>query len=187
VNIRNKAVAAAAAMCVCALAVAGAQAAQADQSEPCQTMSTPCMIQVGLTYIDSLTDPALAPAIRLAPTAQRWENGILYGASGDEIRQISAAGDTPPGSTSRDIRAWTSGNQVFFFWLLDVPVGTGLTVHIAERIGLGQGDVCGDSVSPCITQIEVMDCIAQVPNEPAMPPGPELPGAANLVTCLRSG
>ena len=106
----------------------------------------------------------------------RWENAVVTGTSGADIR--SKSGFTNPIYSQRDTnRVWVvDHDQVFAFWIVDVKAAAtdpnpSATAHIAERIQIGKGaDVCGrGQLSPCITQVEAIFCIGPHGNEPAMP------------------
>jgi hypothetical protein len=148
-----------------------------NSSKPCNNMSDSCLIQVAETYVHAQAGGSgTAAEMRLAPDALRWENGIVTGTSGADIR--SKSGFTNPLYSQRDTnRAWVvDHDQVFTFWIVDVRTVAGgpmtSTAHIAERIQIGSGkDVCGQGqLSPCVTQIEAIFCIGLNGNEAAMPP-----------------
>ena len=146
-----------------------------NSSKPCTNMSDNCLVQVAETYVTAQAGGSgTRTAMRLAPTAMRWENGVVTGTSGDNIR--SKSGFTNPLYSQRNTnRVWVvDHSQVFTFWIVDVKAAADgpmvATSHIAERIQIGHGDVCGPELSPCITQVEAIFCNSAVGNEPAMPP-----------------
>ena len=150
-------------------------------SKPCHNMSDSCLIQVAETYVTAQAGGSgTAAAMRLAPNAIRWENGVVTGTSGADIR--SKSGFTNPLYSQRDTnRVWVADHdQVFTFWIVDIRAVAGgpmvATAHIAERIQIGSGKkVCGQGqLSPCITQVEAIFCNGPHGNEPAMP-GPVTP------------
>jgi hypothetical protein len=164
--------------------------ASPNSSKPCTNMSDSCLVQVAETYVTAQAGGSgTAAAMRLAPTALRWENGIVTGTSGADIR--SKSGFTNPLYSQRDTnRVWVvDHDQVFTFWIVDVRAVAGgpmvSTAHIAERIQIGKGqDVCGQGqLSPCVTQIEAIFCIGQNGNEAAMPPPGTGPSGG---LCIRS-
>jgi hypothetical protein len=165
--------------------------ASPNSSKPCTNMSDPCLIQVAETYVTAQAGGSgTAAAMRLATNAMRWENGVVTGTSGADIR--SKSGFTNPLYSQRDTnRVWAvDHDQVFTFWIVDVRAMAGgpmvATAHIAERIQIGKGqDVCGQGqLSPCVTQVEAIFCIGPHGNEPAMP-APMTPEPNAL--CNRAG
>jgi hypothetical protein len=158
-------------------------------SKPCTNLSRSCLIQVAETYVTAQAGGAgTAAAMRLDPTAMRWENGVVTGTSGQDIRNKS--GFTNPIYSQRDTnRVWVvDHDQVFTFWMVDIKSSaTGpfvATAHIAERIQIAHSQaVCGE-LSPCVTQVEAIFCIAPHGLEPAMP-APVTPEPNGL--CNRAG
>ena len=161
-------------------------------SKPCTNMSDSCLIQVAETYVHAQAGgTGTAAAMRLATNAVRWENGVVTGKSGADIR--SKSGFTSKLYSQRDTnRVWVvDHSQVFTFWIVDVKANVNdalpsSTAHIAERIQIGHGeDECGVGVlSPCVTQVEAIFCIGGKGLEPAMPPI-DTPPVNGL--CLRQG
>ena len=165
--------------------------ASPNSSKPCTNMSDTCLVQVAETYVTAQAGGSgTAAAMRLAPNAMRWENGVVTGTSGADIR--SKSGFTNPLYSQRDNnRVWVADHeQVFTIWIVDVRAVVGgpmvATVHIAERIQIGKGkDVSGQGqLSPCVTQVEAIFCSSPHGNEPAMPAPmtPEPNGLCNRVS-----
>ncbi len=163
---------------VIALVLFNVQIGSADErsSRPCTNLSDSCLIQVAETYVHAQAGGSgTAAEMRLAPNAMRWENGVVTGTSGADIR--SKSGFTNPLYSQRDTnRVWVvDHDQVFTFWIVDIRTVPGgpmtSTAHIAERIQIGHGqDVCGEGqLSPCVTQVEAVFCNAPHGDEPAMP------------------
>jgi hypothetical protein len=163
-------------------------------SGPCTTLDRACIVEVATTYIVGQVDYSKRPEERLAPTAHRWENGYSNGVGADAIRggdpgpvAIDAALDGPR-DLERVLVDETAGEAVFYY-IIDagVPgVGHVATAHIAERFKVEAGAVCGDGLSPCITEIEAIFCIGTRGDEPARPPAEERPAVSNIL-CHRAG
>jgi hypothetical protein len=154
-----------------ALVAIPAAASSDHDARPCRSYSRACKIAVANTYMDAQAGGAgTREAMRLAPTAHRWENAILNATTADQIR--AASGFTNPLYSQRDRdRVWVDGDQVFSAWIVDVKDDTGAyasTAHIFERIQVDKGDVCG-GLSPCVTQVEAIFCNSPVGFEAAMP------------------
>ena len=149
--------------------------ASAVPGKPCNNMSDACLIEVAGTYMDGQAGGSgTREAMRLAPTAIRWENAVVAGATGEEIRMRSPAGLNLDIWSQRDRdRVWVDGNEVFSIWIVDIKDrATGnyvITAHIFERFLVEKGPVCGDGLSPCVTEIEAIWCRTPVGFEPATP------------------
>jgi hypothetical protein len=182
-------VAGAAALLALAVALVAIPAAASSEHDrkPCRNYSEACRIEVANTYMDAQAGGSgTAEAMRLAPTAHRWENAILNATTDDEIR--AASGFENPLFSQRDRdRVWVDGNQVFSAWIVDIKDATTgdfvSTAHIFERLQVDKGDVCGDGLSPCVTEIEAIFCNSPVGFEPAQP-GPVTPRPSAL--CFRA-
>jgi len=126
--------------------------------------------------------------MRLAPTAIRWENAVITGATGDEIRARSPGGPSEIWSQRDRGRVWVRDNQVFSIWIVDIEDATSgqytATAHIFERIQVDAKPlgVCGDDTPPCVTQVEAIFCIAPAGLEAATP---EPPGPQATALCFR--
>src|SRR5215471_16971698 len=172
-----------AAFSLAALGLGGSRLANAQPDKPCNNLSAACRIEIANTYMDAQAGgTGTREAMRLAPTAIRWENAVITGATGDEIRARS------PGGTNLDIysqrdrdRVWVDGNQVFSIWIVDIRYASTqqytATAHIFERIQVDSMPlgVCGDGTPPCVTEIEAIFCVAPHGLEEATPdpPGPQ--------------
>jgi len=163
---------------------------QAFASDGCRDMSRDCMIAVAETYINAQAGgPGTREDMRLAPTALRWENGVLTGSSGDDIRSKSGFGLDPRYVHRLPRRYWVAkpDHEVFARWTIDIwdtsttPSTNTSTVHIFERIHVEKG-VCGSGPSPCVTEVEAIFCISPHPQEPELP-STVIPGESAL--CLR--
>jgi len=153
----------------------------------CTDTSQACVNAVALSYVNAVPggpDAANPGDMRLAPNVIRWQNGLVTSQNASEIR--NEANSYPPGLVLgvRDLRTWsaTDGHNVFAAFLDDVQVLNLLgivtqawTVHIMERVQVDWGNdangnpVCGDQLSPCITQIEVIQCSGLLAHEDARP------------------
>jgi hypothetical protein len=183
---RSLAIAAALLAGTVALVAIPAAASSDHDREPCRGYSRACKIEVANTYMDAQAGGSgTREAMRLAPTAHRWENAILNATDAETIR--AASGFTNPLWSQRDRdRVWVDRNQVFSAWIVDIKDASGAyvsTAHIFERLQVDKGDVCGDELSPCVTEIEAIFCNSPVGNEPAMP-GPVDPRPSAL--CFRA-
>jgi hypothetical protein len=180
---------------VAALSIAGVVGANfptvwspAFGSDVCRDMSRDCMIAVAETYINAQAGgPGTREDMRLAPAALRWENGVMTGTSGDDIRSKSGFGLDPRYVQRLPRRFWVAkpDNEVFARWTIDIWDDTHTTntstVHIFERIHVEKG-VCGSGPSPCVTEVEAIFCISPHPQEPELP-STVVPGESAL--CLR--
>jgi hypothetical protein len=158
-------------------------------NKPCNNMSDACLIEVANTYMDAQAGgPGTCEAMRLAPSAHRWENAINNATTGDQIRSASPCGANLDIWSQRDRdRLWVDGNDVISIWIVDIrDADTGEhtnTAHIFERIRVEGGAVCGDGLSPCVTEVEAIFCNTPVGLEPALP-DPVEPRPSAL--CFRS-
>lgn len=165
--------------------------ASAVPDQPCRDYSDACKIEVANTYMDAQAGgPGTREAMRLAPTAIRWENAAITGATGEEIRQRSPGGPSEIWSQRDRDRIWVDGNQVFSIWIVDIrDPGTGEytnTAHIFERIQVDHlpPGICGDAAPPCVTEIEAIFCISPVGLEEATPEPSGAPQPSAL--CFRA-
>jgi hypothetical protein len=149
----------------------------AAKDKPCNNLSDACLIEVANTYMDAQAGGLGTPEdMRLAPTAIRWENARITGATGEEIRARSPGGAPSNIYSQRDRdRVWVDGNQVFSRWEVDVrdPV-SGVytrTAQIFERIQIDQMPlgICGDETPPCVTEVEAIFVVNNVGLQPALP------------------
>jgi hypothetical protein len=161
----------------------------ANPRKPCNNMSDACLIEVANTYMDAQAGgPGTKEGMRLAPTAHRWENAINNAKTGEEIRNASPGGINLDVWSQRDRdRIWVDGNDVISIWIVDIRDAETdeftSTAHIFERIRVEKGTVCGDGLSPCVTEVEAIFCNSPVGLEPALP-GPVEPRPSAL--CFRS-
>ena len=157
------------------LSLLSVQATSAKPHKPCKNMSASCLIEVANTYMDAQAGGAgTREAMRLAPTAHRWENAINNATTGEQIRNASPGGINLDVWSQRDRdRVWVDGNQVFSIWIVDIrDAATGeytSTAHIFERLQVEGGKICGDGLSPCVTEVEAIFCNTPVGFEPALP------------------
>ena len=165
------------ALSVLGLGLGGIPAAQATPDQLCNDLSDECMIEVANTYMDAQAGGLGKPEdMRLAPTAIRWENARITGATGDEIRARSPGGAPSDIFSQRDRdRVWVDGNQVFSRWEVDVrDPATGeytRTAQIFERIQVDHAPrgICGDEIPPCVTEVEAIFVVNNVGLQPALP------------------
>src|SRR4051794_36920619 len=100
--------------------VAGAARGSSSASSTCTDMSRECVIEVARTYVDAQAGgPGRAEDMRLAADAIRWENGLVTGTSGADIRSKSGGGPSPLISPRQTDRVFVDGNQAFFLWIED--------------------------------------------------------------------
>jgi len=177
------------ALSVAALGLGGMQVARATPDKPCNDLSDDCLIEVANTYMDAQAGgPGTQEAMRLAPTAIRWENAVITGATGEEIRARSPGGPSEIWSQRDRDRIWVKGNQVFSIWIVDIRDPSSgqytATAHIFERIQVDHKPlgICGDGPPPCVTQVEAIFCIAAAGLEEATP---EPPGPGGTALCFR--
>ena len=162
-------------LCLATLSLLGVHASSARPKKPCRNMSDACLIEVANSYMDAQAGGAgTREAMRLAPTAHRWENAINNATTGEQIRNASPGGINLDIWSQRDRdRIWVDGDQVFSIWIVDIRDSeTGeftSTAHIFERLQVEGGEICGDVLSPCVTEVEALFCNSPVGMEPALP------------------
>jgi len=105
-----------------ALCLFGAHDGTANPNKPCNNMSDACLIEVANTYMDAQAGGAgTREAMRLAPTAHRWENAINNATTGEQIRNASPGGINLDIWSQRDRdRLWVDGNDVISIWIVDI-------------------------------------------------------------------
>ena len=158
----------------------------------CSDMSRKCIIEVARTYLDARTDNSARPTQRLAPDVHRWENGVLTADKAEDIFSQHYITEPGPSATlfPRDLdRVLVDDNNAIFFWKIDTksaPDGSFVsTAHLIERLQVEAGKAkCGAGLSPCITEIEVVFCIAPRPQEPTKPMAPK---SSSHFGCTRPG
>jgi len=142
---------------------------------PCTDLSRSCVIEVARTYVDAQAGAVGgAASMRIAPDAVRWENGLITGTSGADIKSKSGGGPNPvisPRDVGAPDRVFVDGNDAFFLWLEDVHDPTGAaytqTAHIFERVRVR--DTGCDGLAPCVSEIEAVFCIGNHGQEAAKP------------------
>ena len=152
------------ALSVVGLGLGGIHAAQATPDKPCNSLSDQCLIEVAFTYIDAQAGGlGTKEAMRLAPTAIRWENARITGATGEEIRARSPGGANLDRWSQRDRDlVWVDGNQVFTRWEVDIrDPASGVYISTAQIFERVQVDamplgICGDGIPPCVTEVEAI-------------------------------
>ena len=130
--------------------------------------------------------------MRLAPTAMRWENGVVTGTSGADIR--SKSGFTNPLYSQRDTdRVWVLDHeQVFTIWIVDVrarqPGHSSLpyTSPSVSRSATARPCAAGVNCHRRVTLVEAIFCSSPHGMEPAMPapmtPSPTFSQPGQLTT-----
>jgi len=119
--------------------------------------------------------------MRPAPTAIRWENAAITGATGEEIRERSPGAPSEIWSQRDRDRIWVDDTPVFSIWIVDIrDPSTGEptnTAHLFERIQVDHlpPGICGDAQPPCVAEVEAIFCITPVGLAQAMPDPPGAP------------
>ena len=177
---------------VLVIGVTAVARAENSSAGPCTDLSRSCVIEVARTYVDAQAGgTGTADAMRLAPTAIRWENGVVTGTSGADIRSKSGGGPSPiisPRDVGAPDRVFVDGGDAFFLWMEDVRLPSTTTytqtAHIFERVRVT--DTGCNGLTPCISEIEAIFCIGNHGQEPAKPQS-STAGGLNDFLCLRSG
>ena len=172
-----------------ALLPAAAPAQPVAKQERCTDTSRACLMAVARTYIDARLDDKVRPLMRLSPKVHRWENNVLTATRSEDLIEHGADDGTTVGVTGRDLnRVFVDGNQVIFFWTIDVTENTYPgTVHLTHRIQVDTGrEACGDKLSPCITEIETVWCSTKKSREEKLP-RVKMPGFRGTFGCHREG
>lgn len=163
---------------VVALPTSGPTAAAQDTTErnACKVTTRQCAIAVARTYLDALVSHD-GSQIKLAKDAKRWENGILTGRSGPDIKSQMPAPYFKVVKRLRDIRWFLEGDNLFAMYLIDTgvpdsPAYTG-TVHVSELFVIRNG---------LIHEVEAIFCAAS-----GTTTEPSRTDSGTNSTCFRAG